>query len=141
MCFDRDDDDDDELVYQDWGKHVDVVGTLAPPAQDFSDYKPPDDLDSFLKAGDPPVFIGFGSMVIADTSSLVKIILQAATRTKTRVVLQVVELEYSMYKHSYFESRDRKAFLVNSLFAKKKSGNSENKVGPKDCNNHFVLHI
>ena len=59
----------------DWSTHIDVVrafSQLELRADQFqvgfffhdtgSSYKPPDDLKAFLEAGDPPVYIGFGSI-------------------------------------------------------------------------------
>jgi sterol 3beta-glucosyltransferase len=46
------------------------------------------DVIAWLKQGDKPVFIGFGSMVIKDTSRLETLIMQAAKATNTRIVVQ-----------------------------------------------------
>ncbi|KAF9242215.1 CAZyme family GT1 [Penicillium roqueforti] len=57
----------------DWPAHIDVCGFFfrAPP-----DFTPPADLAAFLQSGPPPVYIGFGSIVIEDplamTATLVK---------------------------------------------------------------------
>lgn len=49
------------FVCADWGSYIDVVGFCFLDLA--TDYKPPPDLDVFLKEGPPPVFIGFGSLV------------------------------------------------------------------------------
>jgi sterol 3beta-glucosyltransferase len=46
------------------------------------------DLIEWIKAGPPPVFIGFGSMVVKDTTSLQKMIMEAAKELGTRIVVQ-----------------------------------------------------
>ncbi|KAJ9659746.1 hypothetical protein H2198_002994, partial [Neophaeococcomyces mojaviensis] len=45
---------------KDWGDHIDVSGFIfrTPP-----NYEPPAELAEFLKAGPPPIYIGFGSIV------------------------------------------------------------------------------
>lgn len=64
-----------EYCTADWGSLVDVVGfcflNLA------KNYKPPEDLSNFLKAGPAPIYIGFGSLVskfIPPTKNLGKLL-------------------------------------------------------------------
>ena len=38
-----------------------------------SAYEPPEALRAFLQAGPPPVFVGFGSMVVEDAASLIQV--------------------------------------------------------------------
>eukprot|EP00952_Eustigmatos_sp_NYUAD-ZCMA_P002192 9786-Eustigmatos_ZCMA.PRE.1 len=47
-----------------------------------------EELEVWLSKGERPIFIGFGSMVIPDTRSLVSTIAAAAAQTNTRVVIQ-----------------------------------------------------
>jgi hypothetical protein len=49
-----------------------------------------DELSAFLKLDpeNPPVFVGFGSMVIEDPNSLANTIAKAAKATNTRILLQ-----------------------------------------------------
>lgn len=51
-------------------------------------WDPPADLTQFLAAGDPPVFIGFGSMPSADPSADVKLMIRAARQAGRRVVIR-----------------------------------------------------
>ncbi|HEY5181419.1 MAG TPA: glycosyltransferase [Dermatophilaceae bacterium] len=51
-------------------------------------WDPPADLSEFLTAGDPPVFIGFGSMPSADPSADVKLMTQAARQAGRRAVIR-----------------------------------------------------
>lgn len=53
-----------------------------------STFKPPQALVDFLAAGSKPIYIGFGSMVIEDSSRLVDMIKEASTAVGCRVVLQ-----------------------------------------------------
>ena len=74
------------------GDHIDIVGNFFVDQSSGKEgkppYQPPDDLKKWLEAGEPPVFVGFGSMVIADTASLVEMILSAAEETGARVLVQ-----------------------------------------------------
>lgn len=52
-----------------------------------SNYQPPEDLDTFLKAGNPPIYIGFGSIVVDNPSKLTQIIFEAVRRTGQRAIV------------------------------------------------------
>ena len=72
---------------KDWPKHCDIVGNFFAPGevtQDFDDVK----LKEFLDGGERPVFVGFGSMVIAEPGKLANMIRAAAEETGTRVIIQ-----------------------------------------------------
>eukprot|EP00953_Heterococcus_sp_UTEX-ZZ885_P032527 16981-Heterococcus_DN1.PRE.2 len=63
---------------------IDITGNFFAPPKSTSDYQPPAELINWLAKGDSPIFIGFGSMVIADTATLVKTVssfLKAAVAT------------------------------------------------------------
>ena len=45
----------------DWGPLIDVVGFCT--FEQASEYKPPEDLVKWLKAGPEPIYAGFGSLV------------------------------------------------------------------------------
>lgn len=70
---------------QDWGSHIDIAGfyflSLA------SSYKPPPELVAFLEAGPPPVYIGFGSIVIDDPTALTNMIFDAVKKTGIRALV------------------------------------------------------
>ncbi|MCC7446862.1 MAG: glycosyltransferase family 1 protein [Anaerolineae bacterium] len=68
----------------DWGSHIYTTGywTLREP-----DWTPPAALINFLHAGTPPVFIGFGSMFVADPAALTRILLDAIRLSGQRAVL------------------------------------------------------
>ncbi|KAJ3846924.1 glycosyltransferase family 1 protein [Lentinula lateritia] len=53
---------------KDWKSHIDVVGFYFLDLA--TDFTPPDDLVAFLAAGEPPVYIGFGSVVVGDPASM-----------------------------------------------------------------------
>ncbi|KAL1629206.1 hypothetical protein SLS56_005541 [Neofusicoccum ribis] len=59
----------------DWGPHINISGffflSLA------SSFTPPPELQAFLDAGPPPVYIGFGSIVVDDAQRLTDMVLEA----------------------------------------------------------------
>jgi sterol 3beta-glucosyltransferase len=75
----------------DWPEQCRVVGTFSEDqsksaaAVDEEEFA---DVIQWLHAGEPPVFIGFGSMVIKDTESLQTIIQKAARKSGCRVIVQ-----------------------------------------------------
>jgi sterol 3beta-glucosyltransferase len=73
-------------VASDWGTHIHVVGTWSLPVH--TDWTPPDRLSTFLAQGDPPVFIGFGSMVVPNPAKMVQRISEALRMAGLRGVLQ-----------------------------------------------------
>jgi hypothetical protein len=60
--------------------------SIRKPQQD--EYSPSFELAHFLASGPPPIFIGFGSMVIKDPHSLIKTLLEAAALARVRVLVQ-----------------------------------------------------
>lgn len=59
----------------DWGPEIDVSGfVFLDMAQHFN---PPKEMTEFLEAGDPPVYIGFGSIVVDDPNKFTEMIFKA----------------------------------------------------------------
>lgn len=69
----------------DWPESVHVTGYLFLDSQ--ADWQPPTELEAFLEAGDPPVYIGFGSMAGRHPERLAGLILEALARSRQRGVL------------------------------------------------------
>ncbi|CAM6119336.1 unnamed protein product [Calypogeia fissa] len=70
---------------RDWGPLVDVVGfCFLDLAQD---YKPPKDLMQWLKAGPPPIYVGFGSLPVVDPKGMTEIIVKALEVTEQRGII------------------------------------------------------
>jgi UDP:flavonoid glycosyltransferase YjiC (YdhE family) len=67
-----------------WGDHIHIAGYWT---LDESGWQPSDALLRFLKAGDPPVFIGFGSMPVPDPQQTTALIIDALQRTGMRGIL------------------------------------------------------
>lgn len=68
----------------DWKSNIDVCGFFF---RSLPDYTPPPDLDSFLQKGSPPVYIGFGSIVIEDPVAMTNMILQAVKSLGIRAII------------------------------------------------------
>lgn len=69
----------------DWGTHIDIAGfyflNLA------SNYTPDPELAAFLAAGPPPIYIGFGSIVVEDPNALTRMIFDAVAETGVRALV------------------------------------------------------
>ena len=50
-------------------------------------YTPPSELDAFLAAGPPPIYIGFGSIVLDNPQRFTEIIFEAARKCGVRVII------------------------------------------------------
>lgn len=70
---------------QDWGSQYYVTGYWFLDEEDS--WQPPADLVDFLDAGDPPVYIGFGSMSSRNPEEAGRIALEALERSGQRGVL------------------------------------------------------
>lgn len=70
---------------KDWGGHIDVAGffflSLA------SSYTPDPELAAFLDAGPPPVYIGFGSIVVDDPNAMTRLIFDTVKKTGQRALV------------------------------------------------------
>lgn len=70
---------------QDWGHHISISGfyflSLAQA------YHPADDLWDFLQSGPPPVYIGFGSIVLDNPSSMTRLIFEAVRKSGQRALV------------------------------------------------------
>lgn len=50
-------------------------------------YSPPSELENFLRAGQLPVYIGFGSIVVDDPDSLLETVLEAVNKAGVRAIV------------------------------------------------------
>ncbi|KAJ5937623.1 Sterol 3-beta-glucosyltransferase UGT80B1 [Penicillium verhagenii] len=69
----------------DWGDNIDICGFSFLPSD--SDYKPTEEIDKFLKAGPPPIYVGFGSIVVDDQVKLTRIIFEAVRKSGQRAMI------------------------------------------------------
>lgn len=67
----------------DWGSHISLAGFYMLS----SAYEPAPDLQNFLASGPPPVYIGFGSIVLDDPDGMTRLIFEAVEMTGQRVLL------------------------------------------------------
>lgn len=70
---------------EDWGHHIFISGfyflSLA------SSYTPDPKLVAFLEAGPPPVYIGFGSIVVEDPNAMTQLIFEAVKKAGVRALV------------------------------------------------------
>ena len=69
----------------DWNEQMRVTGYWFLDSGD--DWTPPADLLEFLQAGTPPVYIGFGSMIMRNPEATAQLIMQALARTRQRAIM------------------------------------------------------
>lgn len=70
---------------KDWMSHIDVVGFYFLDLA--TDYQPPDDLIEFLKTGETPVYIGFGSIVLENPQEMTRAILTGVAMAGVRAII------------------------------------------------------
>jgi UDP:flavonoid glycosyltransferase YjiC (YdhE family) len=70
----------------DWGPDIHITGYWFPKQ---AAWQPPDELQTFLDAGSPPVFIGFGSMPIRDPQRTTDLIVEALRQSGQRCILHL----------------------------------------------------
>jgi sterol 3beta-glucosyltransferase len=75
---------------QDWPATAHITGYWCTP-QASTTWAPPRRLAEFLDAGQPPVYVGFGSMPLTDPARLAGAILAAARETGVRIVLSSLD--------------------------------------------------
>ncbi|KAJ5847340.1 hypothetical protein N7455_011297 [Penicillium solitum] len=68
----------------DWPSYIDVCGFFF---RDAPAYDPPSDLRVFLSSGPPPIYIGFGSIVLEDPVRINAAILDAVNAAGVRVII------------------------------------------------------
>ncbi|MDT9683100.1 glycosyltransferase [Streptomyces sp. TRM76323] len=78
---------------EDWPSWVEVAGYWWPARPDG--WHPPAELVDFLRAGPPPVFIGFGSMAAGQGEQLSTLVAAAVKRAGVRAVVQAGWAELS----------------------------------------------
>jgi UDP:flavonoid glycosyltransferase YjiC (YdhE family) len=69
----------------DWGPEIDIAGFVFLELAD--NFKPPDSLTKFLKDGPPPVYIGFGSIVVDDPDRFTETIFEAVKLAGVRALV------------------------------------------------------
>ncbi|CAE6526287.1 unnamed protein product [Rhizoctonia solani] len=70
---------------QDWLAHIDVTGFYFLDLA--KDYDPPADLVEFLGSGEPPIYIGFGSIVLKNPQEMTEVILEGIAQAGVRAIV------------------------------------------------------
>ncbi|KAH7150277.1 hypothetical protein B0J13DRAFT_549849 [Dactylonectria estremocensis] len=68
----------------DWGNQIDISGFFL---RDEPSYTPLPDLEAFLAKESPPVYVGFGSIVLEDAAEMTRVIKEACKRIGVRVIV------------------------------------------------------
>lgn len=69
----------------DWGPEIDIAGFVFLDLA--SSFKPPEELVDFLDAGETPIYIGFGSIVVDDADKFTKMIFEAVAKAGVRALV------------------------------------------------------
>ena len=69
----------------DWGPEIDIAGFVFLDLA--SSFKPPESLSKFLADGEPPVYIGFGSIVVDDPDQFTTLIFDATKKAGVRALV------------------------------------------------------
>jgi UDP:flavonoid glycosyltransferase YjiC (YdhE family) len=76
----------------DWASYIDVSGFF------FLDlggtYTPPEDLMHFLQSGDPPIYIGFGSITGHDSDRILQVVFEALKITEYRALISGFDVDH-----------------------------------------------
>ncbi|KAL4724951.1 hypothetical protein ACLX1H_008398 [Fusarium chlamydosporum] len=70
---------------QDWGSEIDVAGFVFLDLA--STFTPPKELEDFMAAGDTPIYIGFGSIVVDDADKFTQMIFKAVELAGVRALV------------------------------------------------------
>ncbi|EME46412.1 glycosyltransferase family 1 protein [Dothistroma septosporum NZE10] len=70
---------------KDWGANINISGFFFLDLA--TNYTPDPDLKAFLDAGPPPVYIGFGSIVLDDPNGMTKMIFEAVKKSGQRALV------------------------------------------------------
>lgn len=70
---------------QDWGREISIPGFCFLDLA--TSYTPEPDLAAFLESGPPPIYIGFGSIVVDDPNKLTRMIFDAVASTGVRALV------------------------------------------------------
>ncbi|CAM4955396.1 unnamed protein product [Rotaria socialis] len=69
----------------DWPSHIDISGFFFLDLA--TNFTPPEDLVRFLESGDPPIYIGFGSITGHDSQRILHVVLEALKISGYRAIL------------------------------------------------------
>lgn len=70
---------------KEWGNHINVSGYFTDPTHTV--HEPSPELARFLKNGEPPIYIGFGSINFDNSAEISQLILSAVKRCGVRAII------------------------------------------------------
>ncbi|KAK4687648.1 hypothetical protein P7C73_g2470, partial [Tremellales sp. Uapishka_1] len=70
---------------KDWREHIDISGFYF--LENDGEYEPESELASFLDKGEPPIYIGFGSVVVEDADAMTATIFNAVKKAGVRALV------------------------------------------------------
>lgn len=68
----------------DWPSYIDVCGFFF---RDAPEYEPQNELRNFIERGSPPVYIGFGSIVLEDPQRITRAIIESVEANGFRAIV------------------------------------------------------
>jgi UDP:flavonoid glycosyltransferase YjiC (YdhE family) len=84
----------------DWPYYIDVSGFFFLDLA--TNYKPSEDLVRFLEAGNPPIYIGFGSITGHDPRKILRIVLEALVASGYRALISGLAKEDDVLPENVF---------------------------------------
>ncbi len=72
---------------KDWGEKICISGIWKTDARHLRKEPPPEDIVRWIDAGTPPLYIGFGSMPVANPGKVQAMIIDISKKTKSRLIL------------------------------------------------------
>ena len=72
----------------DWVENIQMTGFLNLPSTGSSDWKMSEDLKAFVDAGEPPIYITFGSCMQFDLEASTQLLVEAARLSGKRAIIQ-----------------------------------------------------
>lgn len=70
---------------EDWGSEIDIAGFVF--LERATSFKPSEELEAFLSTDEPPVYIGFGSIVVDNPDEFTRMILKAVEKAGVRALI------------------------------------------------------
>nr|POF01331.1 sterol 3-beta-glucosyltransferase ugt80a2 [Quercus suber] len=94
---------------KDWGPEIDIAGFVFLDLA--SNFTPDPELEAFLNAGEPPIYVGFGSIVVDDPDGFTELIIEATKKAGVRCLLNKGSLAHS----SHCSSETYSGFYANAI--------------------------
>ena len=98
----------------DWAPEVSVAGYFftEETGAEADSYTPSPELAAFIKDGPPPVYIGFGSIVVDDPAALTQTVLDAVNRLKGKHMRAIVSKGWGGLGDNLSKTTNKNVFLL-----------------------------